>query len=88
MLEASGINTLEKAQAVRRADQYALWFIPITLVIAGGAWLATGDPMRALSVLADRRRSFDLNVTPPLAIEALFHELHGAGSEIARVVEA
>jgi DNA polymerase-3 subunit delta' len=44
--------------------------------------------VRALSVLADRRRSFDLNVTPPLAIEALFHELHGAGSDIARVVEA
>ena len=42
---------LEKAPAVRLADQYALWFIPITLVIAGGAWLATGDPMRALSVL-------------------------------------
>ena len=42
---------LEKPPAVRLADRYAMWFIPITLVIAGGAWLATGDPMRALSVL-------------------------------------
>jgi DNA polymerase-3 subunit delta' len=41
--------------------------------------------VRALGVLADRRRSFDLNVTPPLAIEGLFHELHGAGSDSARV---
>lgn len=41
----------EKAPAVRLADRYAMWFIPITLVIAGGAWAATGDPMRALSVL-------------------------------------
>ena len=41
----------EKAPAVRLADRYAAWFIPITLVIAGGAWAATGDPLRALSVL-------------------------------------
>jgi heavy metal translocating P-type ATPase len=41
----------EKAPAVRLADRYAVWFIPITLLVAGGAWIATGDPMRALSVL-------------------------------------
>jgi heavy metal translocating P-type ATPase len=41
----------EKAPAVRLADRYAAYFIPVTLVIAGAAWAATGDPMRALTVL-------------------------------------
>ena len=41
----------EKAPSVRLADRYALLFIPVTLAIAGGAWLITGDPVRALAVL-------------------------------------
>ena len=41
----------QKAPFVRLADRYALLFIPVTLVIAGGAWLLTGDPVRALAVL-------------------------------------
>ena len=41
----------ERAPAVRLADRYAFWFIPITLVVAGAAWIASGDPVRALSVL-------------------------------------
>jgi heavy metal translocating P-type ATPase len=41
----------EKAPAVRLADRYAMWFIPITIVIAAAAWVATGDPVRALTVL-------------------------------------
>jgi heavy metal translocating P-type ATPase len=40
-----------KAPAVRLADRYALIFIPITLGVAGAAWLFSGDPVRALSVL-------------------------------------
>jgi heavy metal translocating P-type ATPase len=40
-----------KAPFVRLADRYALLFVPLTLVIAGAAWLASGDPVRALSVL-------------------------------------
>jgi heavy metal translocating P-type ATPase len=40
-----------KAPFVRLADRYALIFIPVTLAIAGGAWLATGDGVRALAVL-------------------------------------
>jgi heavy metal translocating P-type ATPase len=35
----------------RLADRYALAFLVLTLLIAGGAWFATGDPIRALSVL-------------------------------------
>ena len=41
----------EKAPAVRLADRYAAIFIPITLVIAVGAWVASGDPLRFLTVV-------------------------------------
>lgn len=40
-----------KAPASRLADRYALWFVPLSLGIAGVAWLLTGDPVRALAVL-------------------------------------
>ena len=41
----------QKAPFVRLADRYAAAFVPITLVIAGGAWVVWDDPIRALSVL-------------------------------------
>jgi DNA polymerase-3 subunit delta' len=41
--------------------------------------------IRAISILSDVRRSLDTNVSPPLAVEALFHELRGSGSDIAKV---
>ena len=41
----------EKAPFVRLADRYALYFVPLALFIAGLAWLVSGDPVRALSVL-------------------------------------
>lgn len=41
----------EKAPFVRLADRYALVFLPATLVIAGIAWAASGQAVRALSVL-------------------------------------
>ncbi len=40
-----------KAPFVRLADRYAVLFLPFTLAIAGLAWLISGDPVRALSVL-------------------------------------
>ena len=40
-----------KAPFVRLADRYALLFVPLTLGIAGFAWLVSGDPVRALAVL-------------------------------------
>ncbi|WP_246043346.1 heavy metal translocating P-type ATPase [Aquitalea aquatilis] len=40
-----------KAPVTRMADRYAFWFIPATLALAGLAWLASGDVMRALAVL-------------------------------------
>ena len=33
------------------ADRYAVWFLGITLVLAIGAWAASGDPVRAVAVL-------------------------------------
>ncbi len=40
-----------KAPFVRLADRFALLFVPLTLAIAGLAWLISGDPVRALAVL-------------------------------------
>jgi heavy metal translocating P-type ATPase len=40
-----------KAPMVRLADRFAVWFLLLTLVIAGGAWFLTGDRIRALAVL-------------------------------------
>lgn len=40
-----------KAPLVRLADRYALWFLALTLTIAGIAWYMSGDPVRALAVL-------------------------------------
>jgi heavy metal translocating P-type ATPase len=40
-----------KAPFVRLADRYALWFLPLTLVVAAIAWAVSGSPVRALAVL-------------------------------------
>jgi heavy metal translocating P-type ATPase len=40
-----------KAPFVRLADRYALWFLPLTLLVAAAAWLISGNPVRALAVL-------------------------------------
>lgn len=40
-----------KAPAVRLADRYAIWFIPLSLGLAGLAWIISADPLRALAVV-------------------------------------
>jgi heavy metal translocating P-type ATPase len=40
-----------KAPFERLADRYALAFLPLALLVAAGAWLLSGDPIRALAVL-------------------------------------
>ncbi len=40
-----------RAPFTRLADRYALALIPLTLLVAGAAWLLSGDPVRALAVL-------------------------------------
>lgn len=33
------------------ADRYAAWFLPLTLLVAGAAWLVSASPVRAVAVL-------------------------------------
>lgn len=40
-----------KAPFIRIADRYALLLLPATLLLAGAAWLWSGDPVRGLAVL-------------------------------------
>jgi heavy metal translocating P-type ATPase len=40
-----------KAPFVRMADRYAAFFLPVTLIAAGLAWVLSGDPVRGLAVL-------------------------------------
>lgn len=40
-----------RTPATRLADRYALWFVPLSLAVAGLAWLISGDPLRALAVV-------------------------------------
>src|SRR5690606_38016265 len=41
----------ESAPFVRLADRFATVFVPLTLLLAGGAWAWAGDPVRAVAVL-------------------------------------
>ncbi len=40
-----------RAPFTRLADRYAIAFLPLTLLAAGGAWLWSGEALRALAVL-------------------------------------
>jgi heavy metal translocating P-type ATPase len=40
-----------KSPFIRVADRYALLLLPITLIVASAAWLASGDAIRGLAVL-------------------------------------
>ena len=48
LVRSAGVG---RAPFVRLADRYALVFVPVVFAMAGGAWLATGDSVRALAVL-------------------------------------
>ncbi|PKT73810.1 heavy metal translocating P-type ATPase [Streptomyces populi] len=39
------------APVVRLADRYAAWFVPLSAVVAGLAWLISGSAVRAVAVL-------------------------------------
>ncbi|MEV6874662.1 hypothetical protein [Amycolatopsis sp. NPDC051128] len=41
----------ESAPVVRLADRYAAWFLPLSLAVAGLAWLVSGSAERAVAVL-------------------------------------
>lgn len=40
-----------KAPMARLADRWSMGFLAVTLVLAGAAWAASGDPVRAVAVL-------------------------------------
>lgn len=40
-----------RAPFLRMADRYAAILLPVTLATAAGAWIASGDPVRALAVM-------------------------------------
>jgi heavy metal translocating P-type ATPase len=53
---AALVRLVEQAQAdrapfTRMADRYAALLLPVTLVLAGGAWAFSGDAVRALAVV-------------------------------------
>jgi heavy metal translocating P-type ATPase len=53
---AAVVRLVEQAQAasarfVRVADRFAVAFVPVTLLLAGVAWVVAGDPVRAVAVL-------------------------------------
>jgi heavy metal translocating P-type ATPase len=48
LVQSAGVG---RAPIVRLADRYAVLFVPAVFLIAGGAWLVTGDTTRVLAVL-------------------------------------
>jgi heavy metal translocating P-type ATPase len=46
-----GAAQTAKAPFIRLADRYALLLLPATIVVAGAAWILSGDPVRGLAVL-------------------------------------
>lgn len=55
---AGVVRLVEQAQAasapfVRTADRFAVFFVPLTLVLAGAAWALSSDPARAAAVLVE-----------------------------------
>ncbi|HET8659107.1 MAG TPA: heavy metal translocating P-type ATPase [Micromonosporaceae bacterium] len=53
---AGVVRLVEQAQAgsarfVRTADRFAVAFVPLTLLLAGAAWMLSGQPVRAVAVL-------------------------------------
>jgi heavy metal translocating P-type ATPase len=40
-----------RAPAMRLADRWAAWFVPLALSVSGLAWIVSGDPTRGLAVL-------------------------------------
>ena len=51
IVRLAGEATARKAPMVRLADRYAAAFVPFTLVLAGLAWLLSGEFTRAVAVL-------------------------------------
>ena len=42
---------MDRAQFTRLADRFAAYFLPFSLIVAGSAWLASGNPTQGLAVM-------------------------------------
>ncbi|MFC5748279.1 heavy metal translocating P-type ATPase [Actinomadura rugatobispora] len=51
MVRLASEAAAESAPFVRLADRYAALFLPVTLTVAGLAWVLAADPVRAVAVL-------------------------------------
>jgi heavy metal translocating P-type ATPase len=58
-----------KAPMVRMADRYSVAFLAVTLTLAAGSWIWSGDPIRALAVLVIATPC-PLILAPPVALVA------------------
>ena len=68
----------ERAPLVRIADRYAGFFLPATLLIAGLAWAASGDPVRGLAVVVVATPC-PLILAAPIALVSGLSRAAGAG---------
>ncbi len=80
---AALVRLVEQAQAqrapfTRMADRYAAFFLPATLVAAGGAWLGSGDAVRALAVVVVATPC-PLILAAPIALVCGLSRAAGAG---------
>ncbi len=68
----------ERAPFVRLADRYAVWFLAITVVLGGLAWVLSGNPVRAVAVLVVATPC-PLILAAPIALVAGLSRLARAG---------
>ena len=67
-----------KAPMARLADRWSVWFLGFTVLLAGGAWVATGDAVRGLAVLVVATPC-PLILAVPVAIIAGLSRAAGSG---------
>ena len=78
-----------KAPMVRLADRYAMVFLALTLVMAGAAWFASQDPVRALAVLVVATPCPLILAVPVAIISGMSHiARHGVLVKSGTVLEA
>lgn len=62
-----------KAPMVRLADRFALWFLALTVALAGGTWIVTGDHLRMLAVLVSATPCPLILAVPVALISGISH---------------